>query len=212
MPLDSHLVSKLGVADMLSARILIRDGFVEVNGQIITRHDLPLSTHDSVRIIDERIAKMPRGYFMLRGLQSEFNFFGSTTDVLCIGTDTGALAYLREKRATVANASPEPTGIGGVKDIVLNPLMEKISGKYKEKFNFVIFGPRFGIFTVFGILENNSDVLLSRGRALLELRKDEASGPENISKFAEGAGFSVESIMRFDMEPESGWIILKKKR
>lgn len=211
MPLDNQLVSKLGVADILSARILVRDGFVEVNGQIINRPDLPLSTQDAIRITDARLARMPKGYFMLRELQSERDFFGSTTDALCIGTDTGALAYLREKRAAVANASPEATGIEGVKDIIMNPLTEKISAKHAEKFNFIIFGPRFGIFTVFGILENNSDTLLSRGRALLELRKDEAPSQENISKFAEGAGFSVESIMRFDIEPESGWIILKKR-
>lgn len=211
MPLDSQLVSKLGVTDIFPARILVRDGFVEVNGQIITRPDLPVSTQDTIQITDARLARMPRGYFMLRELQSERDFFGSTTDALCIGTDRGALAYLREKRAAVANASPEASGIGGVKDIITNPLTEKISAKHAEKFNFIIFGPRFGIFTVFGILENNSNTLLSRGRALLELRKDEPQSQENISKFAEGAGFSVESIMRFDIEPESGWIILKKK-
>lgn len=211
MPLDSQLVSRFGASDILSARILVRDGFVDVNGQIITRHDLPVSTQDNIRITDARLARMPRGYFMLRELQNERDFFGSTTDALCIGTDKGALAYLHEKKAAVANASPEASGIGGVKDIIINPLTEKISAKHAEKFNFIIFGPRFGIFTVFGILENNSGTLLSRGRALIELKKDESPSQENISKFAEGAGFSVETIVRFDIDPESGWIILKKR-
>ncbi len=212
MPLDSYLVSKLGVSDLLSARALIRDSFVEVNGQIIQQQDFPVSTQDSVKITDMQLAGKPQGYFQVRELQKKCELFTSMTDALCIGADPGTLLFLKDMGASVANAGAGASNIPGVLDIPLNPLMDCISKKHNEKFNFIIFGPKFGLFTAFSILENNKESLLSNGRALLDVREKDSLSEEHVTKLCAGAGFLIDRIFISDINPSNGWIVLAKKK
>ena len=212
MPLDSYLVSKLGASDILSSRALIRDGFVELNKQIVKQQDFPVSTQDSVKITDSQLVGKPRGYFQVRELQKECELFTSTTDALCIGADPGTLLFLKDTGASVANAGAGVSDIPGVLDISLNPLMDCISKKHSEKFNFIIFGPKFGLFTAFSILENNKESLLSNGRALLDVREKDSLSEEHVTKLCAGAGFLIDRIFISDLDPSNGWIVLAKKK
>lgn len=211
MALDEYLASKLESRDRFSARFLIRDGFIEVGGQTVTRSDFPISTQDSIRITDAGLLKMPRGYFMLRELERERGLFGETTNALCIGADSGILLFLKEKKASVAYANPAPSGIEGVTDIILNPLTEKISRMHKGKFGTILLGSKYGLFTLFGILENNSESLHGKGRALIELRENETFSSDALFRFSERAGYAIGERILFDLEPGSGWLILRKK-
>jgi len=212
MALDSYLVLRHRVADILAARILVREGLVKINGQTIRRWDVPVSTKDKITITNARLASMPSGYFMIRELQRIRNFFTSTTDALCIGTHNGVFVFLKEIKATAVNAGNAESGVRQVPTILINVFTEKVSSRHNGKFNYILVGRKFGLFATLGILERNIDVLLPFGRALVETVNEKITSSKAIHTLVKRAGFEVEERLQFDIEPSSGWLILKPKR
>jgi len=92
----------LGVPSRGKARLLIRNGYVRVNGKIIKDFAYDVKLADKVEVIGEFLIDKPSGYYKLKELDEKLRIFSGDEVVLDVGSSAGGfLLYASEHASRV---------------------------------------------------------------------------------------------------------------
>lgn len=137
MRLDAYLVARGYVSSRSRAKKAIKEGWVQVNDQIIRKPSYSVSYTDEVEI--QGGADRPAGYWKLKSIQEETNIIRSGDRVLDVGSSAGGfimyametaekvygVEYSREFRSRLRRLAHEHPNVAvAIGDVFTLPLQE----------------------------------------------------------------------------------------
>lgn len=211
--LDKFLVKEKKVTDIKTARILIKEGLVKVEKNIIKNPDFPASLEDRIDILDKKIAKMPFSYWVLKDVDRISKLFNPTNDILCFGLNKEEIKVLLSMGTALHVIGLDYEKLPRkVKVTKGNPVFDDLKKKIKTKFNLIIIKLGVNVFNLFKIIEKYKDLLINDGGILIKIDTKNEKFEDQwkiIEEMTKSLDLKIQSYIEPKYSKNDVWVLLK---